>query len=156
MQGISPDLYTYLSQSDSFEANSVHEAQLAIIAGPDTSAITVSNICYLLCRHSEYQENLYRELSSLPIAKDMIDDEFLRGKPCLLGIINETMRLYPPVPGSLQRLTPSEGVTIAGRYVPGHMIVTTPTYALHRGQPSLQSSRSNTDICRLPCIRSSR
>lgn len=136
MEGISPDLYTYLSQSDNFEANGVHEAQLAVIAGADTNAITVSNACYLLCRHPKYQDKLYEELRTLPIAEHIIDDRFLLGKPCLLSIINETMRLHPPVPGGLQRITPPEGATIAGRYVPGHMIVTTPTYALHRGQRS--------------------
>lgn len=138
MKGISPDLYTYLSQSSGFKDDGIHEAQLAIIAGADTNAITVSNACYLLCRYPEYQEKLYEELRTLPIAESIIDDHYLLGKPCLLSVINETMRLYPPVPGGLQRLTPPEGATIAGRYVPGHMIVTTPTYTLHRGKLSLQ------------------
>ena len=142
MKDISPDLYTYLSQTDNFEDDGIHEAQLAIIAGADTNAITVSNACYLLCRHPEYQEKLHEELRTLPIAENIIDDEFLLGRPCLLSIINETIRLYPPVPGGLQRLTPPEGTTIAGRHVPGHMIVTTPTYALHRGEFSLQPSQN--------------
>ncbi|KAF3041127.1 hypothetical protein E8E12_007966 [Didymella heteroderae] len=77
MKNISPDLYTYLSQSDTFEANGIHEAQLAIIAGADTNAITVSNACYLLCRHPEYQEKLYEELCALPVADDVTDDQFL-------------------------------------------------------------------------------
>ena len=133
MKDISPDLYTYLSQSDTFEINGIHEAQLAVVAGADTNAITVSNACYLLCRHPEYQKKLYEELSDLPAHGDIIDDRHLTSKPCLLSIINETLRLYPPVPGGLQRLTPPEGTTIAGRYIPGNMIVSTPTYALHRG-----------------------
>ncbi|KAF2194471.1 hypothetical protein K469DRAFT_531149, partial [Zopfia rhizophila CBS 207.26] len=50
-------------------------------------------------------------------------------------IINETLRLYPPVPSCLQHLTPPEGTMIAGRWVPGNMNVSTPTYAIHRGKP---------------------
>ncbi|KAF9695590.1 hypothetical protein EKO04_006412 [Ascochyta lentis] len=132
MQDISPDLYTHLSQSDTFEADGVHETNLVIIAGADTNAITVSNVCYLLCQHPEYQQKLYEELSDLPVHEGVISDQHLMGKPWLLSIINETLRLYPPVPGGLQRQTPPEGATIAGRYVPGNMVVSTPTYALHR------------------------
>jgi cytochrome P450 len=156
MEDISPDLYTYLSQTDNFEDDGIHEAQLAIIAGADTNAITVSNACYLLCRYPEYQAKLYEELRPLPIAENIIDDQILLGKPYLLSIINETMRLYPPVPGGLQRLTPAEGATVAGRYIPGHMIVTTPTYALHRGESSLQPSQNQADTRRLPGIHSAR
>lgn len=133
MRDISPDFYTYLSQSDAFDVDGIHEAQLAIIAGADTNAITVSNVCYLLCRHPEYQEKLFEELSDLPAHENVVDDGHLLGKPVLSSVINETLRLYPPVPGGLQRVTPPEGASIAGRFVPGETIVSTPTYALHRG-----------------------
>ena len=133
MKDTSPDLYTYLSQSDTFDIDGIHEAQLAIIAGADTNAITVSNVCYLLCQYPEYQKKLYEELSDLPVHENVIDDRHLLSKPCLLSLINETLRLYPPVPGGLQRVTPPEGATIAGLYIPGDIIVSTPTYALQRG-----------------------
>ncbi|OAL56219.1 putative cytochrome P450 oxidoreductase [Pyrenochaeta sp. DS3sAY3a] len=132
MESISPDFYTYLSQSNEWEANGIHEAQLAIIAGADTNAITVSNICFLLCRHPEYQAKLYAELADLPAAEGIVDDQHLVGIPLLLGIINESLRLHPPVPTGVQRVTPPEGATIAGRFIPGEMVVTTPTYSLHR------------------------
>jgi cytochrome P450 len=127
------DIYTYLSESEGFKSNTLSEAKLAIIAGSDTNAITMSNICYLLCRHPEYQAKLYNELSSLQSVQGVINDHDLVNKPYLAGIINEALRLHPPVPSGLQRVTPAEGAVIAGRYIPGHMNVTTPTYALHRG-----------------------
>ena len=91
----------------------------------------MSNICYLLCRHPEYQAKLHDELSGLHSL--FPDDYDLMYKPYLNGIINEALRLHPPVHSSLQRVTPAEGAVIAGRHIPGHMNVTTPTYALHRG-----------------------
>jgi cytochrome P450 len=109
-----------------------------------------------LCRHPEYQTKLYEELSDLPAHEDIVDDGHLIGKPCLLSIINETLRLYPPVPGGLQRLTPPEGATIAGRYVPGNMVISTPTYALHRGTFSLLNPRYLLTSPRPPCIRQTR
>lgn len=133
MESASPDFYTYLSQSNEWDANGVHEAQLAIIAGADTNAITISNICYLLCRHPEYQKRLYQELADLPETGGIVDDEHLVGKPYLLGIIHESLRLYPPVPTGVQRVTPPEGAMIAGQFIPGDMVVTTPTYSIQRG-----------------------
>ncbi|KAI4923564.1 hypothetical protein J4E85_008603 [Alternaria conjuncta] len=124
------DIYTYLPQSELFNGNALREAKLAIVAGADTNAITMSNICYLLCRHPGYQAKLHYELSALHSLFPGNDD--LTNKPCLAGIINEALRLHPPVPSGLQRVTPAEGAVIAGRHIPGHMNVTTPTYALHR------------------------
>jgi cytochrome P450 len=141
MTDISPDLYTYLSQSETFDVDGIHEAQLAIIAGADTNAITVSNICYLLCQHLDYQQMLFEEISSLSVHEDIIDDHLLIGKPYLSSIINETLRLYPPVPGGLQRLTPPEGAIIAGRYIPGNIVVSTPTFAIQRGTTILYQPR---------------
>ena len=91
----------------------------------------MSNICYLLCRHPEYQAKLHDELSGLHSL--FPDDQDLMNKPYLTGIINEALRLHPPVPSGLQRVTPAEGAVVADRHIPGHMNVTTPTYALHRG-----------------------
>jgi len=132
MQTNTSDIYTYLSQSYGFKNNTLSEAKLAIIAGADTNAITVSNVCYLLCCHPTHQVKLYNELSDLPSLDGVISDQFLVNKPCLTGIINEALRLYPPVPSGLQRLTPPQGAIIAGRYIPGNMNVTTPTYSLQR------------------------
>ncbi|KAH7071709.1 cytochrome P450 [Paraphoma chrysanthemicola] len=132
MTSMSADFYTYLSQSEHFKAHGNQEAQLAIIAGADTNAITISNACYLLCRHPNYQEALYQELRDLPTASGIIDDEHLVGISLLSAIIHEVLRLHPPVPGGLQRVTPPPGVTVAGRYIPGNMVISTPTYSIQR------------------------
>ncbi|KAI0588159.1 CypX Cytochrome P450 [Pyrenophora tritici-repentis] len=132
MQTNTFDIYTYLSQSSGFQNNTLSEAKLAVVAGADTNAITVANVCYLLCRYPEIQVKLYSELSDLPSLGGIIDDQYLVNKSYLTGIINETLRLYPPVPSGLQRLTPPQGAMIAGRYIPGNMNVTTPTYSLQR------------------------
>jgi cytochrome P450 family 628 len=133
MDTISPDFYTHLSQSEAFNLNGGHDANLAIIAGADTNAITVSNALYLLCRYPEYKERLYHELKMVPDSDGIIEDDDLIGKPYLLGIISESLRLHPPVPSGVQRVTPSSGAVIAGRYIPGDTVVTTPTYSLQRG-----------------------
>lgn len=47
--------------------------------------------------------------------------------------INETLRLYPPVPSGLQRVTPPEGIMIGETHIPGDTIVLIPSYTISRG-----------------------
>ena len=129
-----PDLYTHLSQSDTWEFDCERETRLAIVAGSDTVAITLTNICWFLSSCPEYQNKLYTELVELPDKNGLIDDQLLIHNPLLLGIINEALRLQPAVPSGVQRVTPPEGAVIAGRYIPGNIVITTPTYSLHRGK----------------------
>ncbi|PHH68295.1 hypothetical protein CDD83_6160 [Cordyceps sp. RAO-2017] len=49
------------------------------------------------------------------------------------------MRLYPPVPWGLPRITPKNGATIAGHFVPEGTVVSVPHWACYR------SSRNFTD-----------
>jgi cytochrome P450 len=50
----------------------------------------------------------------------------------LNGVINEALRLHPPTPSGLQRLTPPEGMTIASTFIPGNVTVQTPFWSLGR------------------------
>lgn len=54
--------------------------------------------------------------------------------PVLDSIINEVLRLFPPVLFGSQRVTPPEGLTIGPTaiFIPGDTIVYMPTYQLHR------------------------
>lgn len=51
--------------------------------------------------------------------------------PVLESVINETLRLYPPVLFGSQRVTPPEGMHIENTYIPGDMVVYMPTWQLH-------------------------
>jgi cytochrome P450 family 628 len=111
MTSLSPDFYTYLSQSEGWARDAPQEAQLAVVAGADTVAITLTNVCYYLAKHPKYQRKLHEELDLLfTSGQDHVSDQFLAGKPCLQGIINETLRLHPPVPSALQCLTLHRGM----------------------------------------------
>lgn len=135
MTSIAPDFFTHLSQAVLFDKDGPFDAQLAIIAGTDTVAYTMTNIMWMLAQNPEWQSRFRKELGFSDISKSQTvpSDQELASNQLLAGFINEILRLYPPVPTGLQRLTPPEGATIAGRYIPGDMNVIIPTYALHRG-----------------------
>lgn len=72
---------------------------------------------YTLEKHPEYIEKLTKEISHY---KDI--DQFqsieLEKLPLLNAIIREVLRLYPPAPGPIGRVSPAEGATLGGYYIP--------------------------------------
>jgi cytochrome P450 len=60
--------------------------------------------------------------------------------PFLDACIDETLRLWPPVPSGLQVVTPSQGLDISKAHrLPPNTILSAPTYALHRDPVNFSS-----------------
>ncbi|KAJ9679153.1 hypothetical protein PVL29_021164 [Vitis rotundifolia] len=78
-----------------------------IIAGKDTTALTLSWFLYMLCKHPPIQEKIAQEVKEATKAKDAstldelaasITEESLDKMQYLHAALTETLRLYPPVP----------------------------------------------------------
>ncbi|EAW10404.1 cytochrome P450 [Aspergillus clavatus NRRL 1] len=112
------------------------DVRLIVVAGSDTTAVTLSSIFYELVRHPGEMAKLRAELA--PYATGADDGEFLGSQIAHLdhlnGVINEALRLYPPVPGLLARRTPKEGIVVDGVYIPGNMTVSCPQYVMGRSE----------------------
>ncbi|CRG86026.1 Cytochrome P450 67 [Talaromyces islandicus] len=120
--------------SEGLEADDlVYDSELAIVAGSDTTATTLAALLYLLTQEPEKQATLREEVDRLfSSPQDVSNQILIKNAPYLDGCIKEALRLYPAVPSGVQRLTPPEGAVIAGRFIPGDTLVSTPTYAIHR------------------------
>lgn len=105
------------------------EALGYIIAGSDTTAITLTYLIYILAKHPRIQTRLCAEVTSLPAAFTNAD---VKPLPYLHQILHEALRLYGAAPGSLPRLVPPEGFQVEGHTIPGGMTVSTQAYTLHR------------------------
>ncbi|EGD89298.1 hypothetical protein H112_02916 [Trichophyton rubrum D6] len=131
-----PDLFSYILGNDLSEATSdgdlTYDAELAIVAGSETTALNLTTVLYLLALHPEQKKALQAEVDLLIPTLDHFSHQKLASSHLLEGCINEGLRLYPPVPSGVQRLTPPQGAMIADRWIPGDTIVSTPTYTLHR------------------------
>ncbi|KAM5434374.1 putative tryprostatin B 6-hydroxylase [Microsporum canis] len=131
-----PDLFSYILGSDLSEAISdgdlTYDAELAIVAGSETTALNLTTVLYLLALNPDQKKALQAEIDLLVPTIDQLSHQKLAGSPLLEGCINEGLRLYPPVPSGVQRLTPPQGAMIADRWIPGDTIVSTPTFSLHR------------------------
>lgn len=105
------------------------EAQSYIIAGSDTTAVTMTYLTYSVCRDARVRAKLTAELATLP---ENFSDNDLRELPYLKCVILETLRLYSAVPFGLPRTVPSQGANFVGYQVPGGTTVSTQSYSLHR------------------------
>lgn len=104
------------------------EAMTMLLAGHDTTALTLTYALYLLSENPEKRRRLYEEI-----------DEVVDGQPGMTDIprleytrwvLDEAMRLYPPVYTMFRQ--PQEDVELAGYTVPEGSLVMLPQWALHR------------------------
>lgn len=105
------------------------EATALVVAGSDTTAISLTYLVWAVLSRPDIQDALQKELACLP---DSYVDQDLEDLPLLNAVIDETLRLYGAAPGGLPRNVPAEGADIAGYYMPGGTIVTTQAYTIHR------------------------
>ncbi|KAL0576544.1 hypothetical protein V5O48_005436 [Marasmius crinis-equi] len=110
------------------------DAGLAIIAGSDTTSTAVTNLFWCLMAHPETYERLREEVDrEYPMGIDPLLDTSRHGnKEYLTACLNESLRLFPPVPSNGPRVVGTEGRVIHGHYLPERTQVYVPPYAVHR------------------------
>lgn len=103
------------------------------MAGSDTTASTLTYAFYEFAQHPELIVKLRKELEVEGMMKEEdVKIQALCGLPYLNAVINETLRLHPPVPGGLHRDTPAEGVVMNGQHLSGGVHILGPTHTIHR------------------------
>ncbi|PWY66009.1 cytochrome P450 [Aspergillus heteromorphus CBS 117.55] len=109
------------------------DAWVLIIAGSDTTSTVLTNTLFYLATHPDVQTNLQSRLDEVfPAGMGSWSYEPARDMDYLTWIINETLRLKPAVPGGLSRVTPPEGLQIDELRIPGDVVVSVPTFTIHR------------------------
>ena len=94
-------------------------AGLLIIAGSETTATLLSGATYYLLTNKSALDKLCNEIrSAFPNGDDITFTSVTR-LPYLHAVLEESLRLYPPVPTTQPRRTLPEGNIIDGHIVPG-------------------------------------
>ncbi|XP_037104008.1 cytochrome P450 27C1 [Syngnathus acus] len=87
-----------------------------LLAGVDTTSFTLSWASYLLARHPQIQEQIHMEVEktlgprTVPVAED------ITRLPLIRGLVKETLRLFPVLPGN-GRIT-QDDLIVGGYYIP--------------------------------------
>ncbi|PQE19795.1 cytochrome P450 protein [Rutstroemia sp. NJR-2017a WRK4] len=105
------------------------EAKNLIVAGSDTTGITIMYLLYNVLKNPYLQKQLETEVQTLPEEFTSADVEELK---LLNAVIEEALRLYGAAPGGLPRMVPKGGADIDGYYLPEDITVSTQAYTIHR------------------------
>lgn len=105
------------------------EASNLIVAGSDTTAVTLTYLVWAVLKQPKLQAQLEEEVAQLSDALEMTE---LEAAPLLNSVIEETLRLYGAAPGALPRIVPSQGLAINGYHIPVGVEVSTQAYTNHR------------------------
>jgi len=99
-----------------------------LLAGHDTTALTLTYAFYLLSRHPEVERQVHAELDSVLDGPPTFADT--RELATLDRVLQETMRLYPPVYVMFRE--PVVDVKLGGYRVPEGSAIMLPQWAVHR------------------------
>lgn len=108
------------------------DSRLVIVAGSDTTAIALTHMFYYLASDPSQAERLRAELRTLIKPDTPFSVKAVQHAEHLNGVINEALRMHPPVPSGTFRKTPPEGITVDGVFIPGEVDLTLPHYVIGR------------------------
>lgn len=105
-------------------------ANALIVAASETSATTMNGLFNYLTNYPEAYQKLKDEIRGAFSVGTEITAARAASLPSLTACIEETMRIYPPIPNGMPRVTPPEGYTIDGQWVPGDTTVAVHMWAV--------------------------
>ncbi|KAF2730514.1 cytochrome P450 [Polyplosphaeria fusca] len=108
------------------------DSRILIIAGSDTTAATLTFALYFLCKHPAKQQKLQQLLDDAISDQKLWTYETIKSVSYIDDIINETLRLCPPLANSSPRETPAQGIVIDDVYIPGGINVIIPVRQIQR------------------------
>ncbi|KAG1747161.1 cytochrome P450 [Suillus paluster] len=139
----SKDLFHYLIDEAGLERHSspptfaevASDGVLAIVAGSDTTATTLSSLFWSLLSNPETYLRLQAEVDRFfPPGEDSLSTVHHPQMSYLNAVINETLRLFPPVLGGSQRGVPigGDGKFVGPYFLPDGTSAFVHFYSLHR------------------------
>ncbi|KAF6802058.1 trichothecene c-15 hydroxylase [Colletotrichum sojae] len=93
-------------------------AFVLIVAGSETTATLLTAATYFLAKNPDSLPKLTEEVRSAFESEGQIDMISVQNLSYLLAVLDESMRLFPPVPAGSPRMAGKGGDTILGRHIP--------------------------------------
>jgi cytochrome P450 len=107
------------------------ELMTMLLAGHDTTALTLTYTWFLLSEHPEVERRVHEEVDEV-VGDDRPTMDHVREFEYLEWVINESMRLYPPVFTVFR--TPTESVELSGYEVSAGTTIMIPQWGVHRSE----------------------
>ncbi|KIX92009.1 uncharacterized protein Z520_12280 [Fonsecaea multimorphosa CBS 102226] len=118
------------------KAELLSEALTQIVAGSDTTSTALCALTYWMLKTPRILERLQKELDSvLPDDVEIPTFEQVKDLPYLKMVINEALRVHPPVSLGLPRVVPpGPGVELCGHFFPPGTVLSVPIYTMHHSK----------------------
>lgn len=118
-----PDFLSYIINSKDGVAMPRPElyanSTLLVLAGSESTASGLAGITFQLLKNPEPLQKAVSEIRSAFASEADITPDSVKRLSYLAAVVSEGLRMYPPFPEGLPRLTPRQGATISGQWVPG-------------------------------------
>ncbi|KAK6213608.1 benzoate 4-monooxygenase cytochrome P450 [Colletotrichum tabaci] len=129
-----PDFMSYiLEANDTAKALTPAEitANVALLldVGSETTASLLAGCLFYLSKNPDLLRRLTTTIREEFASANEMDSKKLGRLPFLQAVLNESLRIYPPVAGATPRVTPPSGCMVNGHFVPGNTIVAINQYA---------------------------
>ncbi|KAK1671248.1 cytochrome P450 [Colletotrichum godetiae] len=109
----------------------VSNAFLLMLGGSETSATALSAVTYFLTSHPAVLSKLTHEVLSTFQTEEEININSVQNLPYMLAVLDETLRLNPPLPGSSPRVVHRGGDTFNGFFVPEGTVIGIPQWPMY-------------------------
>ncbi len=101
------------------------------LAGSETTATLLSGCTYYLLKNPEVYAKLTHEILAAFSNEAEIRIDSTNRLPYLKAVLEESLRVYPPVPSALSRVVAPPGDTISGYFIPGGTMVGIPQHTAY-------------------------
>ncbi|KAJ5085162.1 Cytochrome monooxygenase lcsI [Penicillium argentinense] len=141
-----PDFMTYILRFNDDRSMSVREmeanAAVLIMAGSETTASLLSGFTYYMLRNPTAYRKLVDEVRGSFSTYQEINFQSVGHLKYLNAALEETLRIYPPVPATTPRVVPSGGAIIDGKYVPEGVSVSGAHYSTYHAESHFTNAES--------------
>lgn len=97
----------------------VANSYVLIIAGSETTATLLSGVTYYILTVPGVFDKLKAEIRGSFSSEEQITWSTVNQLKYTLAVLNEGLRMYPPVPFGFPRMVEGEGDYICGKWIPG-------------------------------------
>lgn len=124
MGQIRPDFMTWVLRHNEDAGMSVREIEatfaLLAVAGAETTATALTGIFFHLAKNRYVLERVTEEVRTrFDSEEDMTAENLAAKMPYLSAVIEEGLRMCPPVPTGSPRIVPRGGAIVCGNWIPG-------------------------------------
>ncbi|KAL2001924.1 hypothetical protein VTN02DRAFT_982 [Thermoascus thermophilus] len=141
-----PDFLSYILRHNDEKGMTRPEIEatmsVLILAGSETTATLLAGCTYHLLRNPDVYRRLAGEIRGAFADEGEITLASVAQLPYLHAVLEESLRIYPPVPSILPRLVPEGGAVIDRRFVPGGTSVSIAPWSTYHAECNFRDPES--------------